>query len=138
MSELKLNTNRINETDVKTALFELLVIDSVAMMQALGLNMTVAKKVKDKSFASIITKQVKANKPIGFQHNKPIGFDSDGKHEKHQSLCTVGIASSQSSNTHAAATFTRMKDNDYSSNSWDYESGQFITQEVAKIRQVIL
>ena len=138
MAELKLNPNRINETDIKTALFELLVIDPLAMMQALGLNVPLAKKLKDKSFESIMTKPVKPNKPIGFKHNKPIGFASDIKHEKHQTLCTVGFDSSQSPNTANDETFTRIKDDEYSSDSWDYETGQFITQEATKIRQVIL
>ena len=108
------------------------------MLQALGLNVPLAKKINEKSFASIMTKPVNSNKPIGFKHNKPIGFASDNKQEKHQTLCTVGFASSKTSNTAKDETITCIRDADYSSDSWDYETGEFIKHEVTKIRQVIL
>ncbi|MBY0570025.1 MAG: plasmid recombination protein [Burkholderiaceae bacterium] len=119
-----------------------------------ALNLAMPKPEAKGTFAGIMTKKVKREKPIGFSKHhikKPIGFDIDPS-EKHQTLCSVGfqlsdtvllpesepiqstdlsihpedIAPRTIENEPAQEIYQRESDSDQSAESWDEIRGEFI------------
>jgi hypothetical protein len=114
------------------------------LMLALGL--TMPKPVIKGTFAGIMTKPCKPDKPIGFGTYKPIGFADEVGHKKEQTLSCVGfqnlpsdavpdIAVEIAQNTEPANDqqtqtfeddYQRQHDSSNSSSCWDEVSGEFI------------
>jgi hypothetical protein len=114
------------------------------LMLALGL--TMPKPVIKGTFAGIMTKPCKPDKPIGFGTYKPIGFADEVGHKKEQTLSCVGfqnlpsdavpdIAVEIAQNTEPANDqqtqtfeddYQRQHDSANSSSCWDEVSGEFI------------
>ena len=103
------------------------------LIQCLGMNMP-RKQSKYKTFASIIAKPCKSEKPIGFHRMKPIGFNDGSGDEKKQNLSCVGLAES----THLVSPadelhpndiqeeYFRERDSELNAGYWDELRGEFI------------
>jgi hypothetical protein len=113
--------------DVQRALLEVLKHDPAPLLTALKLPMPLPGK-SGKTFAEIMTKPCKLEKPIGFEaRSKPIGF-AQVTPEKPRSLSCVGFAPKSSPppepETCSDETFTRSRD-DVPSEYWDGERGEY-------------
>ncbi|QRX84269.1 plasmid recombination protein [Glaciimonas sp. PAMC28666] len=122
------------------------------LLLAMGLDMP-KPKVKG-TFAGIMTKPCKPEKPIGFGKKKPIGFDDVAAPEKEQTLSCVGFGISaqpispvielhsatmnrnatvapepQPTDT-AEGDYVRERDDDKAAVYWDESRGEFIKQTV--------
>lgn len=124
----------------------------VPLMLALGLEMP-KPRIKG-TFAGIMIKPCKPEKPIGFIRSKPIGFDAVATSKKEQSLSCVGFHNSSLSISTPDAPkiddgdgdYIRERDTDYASSQYDPERGEFIkppakvsrkTQVIESVRKVL-
>ena len=91
---LKTHPMQLNEPAICDALRDAVTDNPMPVMAALGLDMPESKKPKSKTFAGIMTKRCKPEKPIGFNQSAkviPIGFALKKEAEKEQSLSCVGF-----------------------------------------------
>lgn len=131
MTAIQGNPELLDRPEVEGALLELLGRDPEPVLAALGLSIPLPGKAV-KSFAEIMTKPCKPEKPIGFsKQSKPIGFAMEGR-QKHQTLSCVGFAPEESINPDV---FTRCRD-DVPSEYWDGEQGEYRTPHKAKLSAV--
>jgi hypothetical protein len=124
-----------------------------ALMSYFGIEYEKPKQPKQ-TFAGIMTKKFKPEKPIGNRkHSKPIGNDAEISNPKEQSLSCVGNAISSSliqpADTTQSEDFQDMyveREEDHSAGSWDSETGEYIrspmktktrSAEVERVREVI-
>lgn len=104
----------------------------VNLMVLLGLDLPEVKSPKPKTFAGIMTKKFKPEKPIGFQRKKPIGFASHVPVPKDQTLSCVGFANSKLNAPSSEipicrdVEYTRERESELTGGYWDEELGEYI------------
>lgn len=147
VTALRKTKNNLDDPAIRDALREAIAETMpVRLMELLKLDMPEVRTPKPKTFASIMTKQFKPEKPIGFQSKKPIGIDAIVSAPKEQSLSCVGFADSTlpvpPDNAPLQDEFVRESDTDQAANNWDETLGEFTrpptntTQQSAEIERV--
>ncbi|MBI3284498.1 MAG: plasmid recombination protein [Burkholderiales bacterium] len=133
--ELAFNTLDANsglQSKINRVLVEAHLNNPEPLLLALGLAMP-KQKVRE-TFAGIMTRPTKPEKPIGFVHKKPIGFAAATKPKKEQTLCSVGfgisppvISTEIPQQTEEIATkYSRQHDTDNAASYWNETTGEFI------------
>lgn len=127
----------INEPTICDALRDALTDNPMPVMVALGLDMPENKKPKPKTFAGIMTKPCKPEKPIGFNQSAkviPIGFTHGKQSEKEQSLSCVGFGNNpqvleppkRQIDDDLPTDYSRVRDDDLAGKVWSEELGELI------------
>lgn len=131
VTALQSSPEMLLRSEVESALLDLLKPNPAPMLTALKLPMPLPEKPRQ-TFAGIMTKPCKPEKPIGFgRDSKPIGFAKVAP-EKHRSLSCVGFARKPAPPPDAESRaeesfsqgFTRCRD-DIPSAFWDSERGEY-------------
>ncbi len=134
---LEKNPKSLNEPTICDALRDVIALNPLPLIAALGLDMPESKKPKPKTFAGIMTKRFKPDKPIGFnraENANPIGFAPANDDKKEQSLSCVGFGLNQLTVEPAKASiqddcadqYSRERDAALPTGSWDSELGEYV------------
>ena len=131
VTELRRDRNKLDDPAIRDAL-----CDAISetmpdrLMKLLGLDLPAIRTPRPKTFAEIMTKQSKPDKPVGFQSKKPIGFVAIVSKQKDQNLSCVGFAHSaihvSPDNAPFQDEFIRESDTEQAAVNWNNETGEFV------------
>jgi hypothetical protein len=132
VTALQRGKNRLDDPAIRDALRDALagtMTMPMHLMELLGLDMPEVRTPKPKTFAGIMTKPSKPDKPIGFPSKKPIDFDTVTSVPKDQSLSCVGfqfppLPIPPDNTPPLQDEFTRERETELAE-YWDGESGVF-------------
>lgn len=127
----------LNEPTIRDALRDVIAFNPLPIIEALRLDMPESKKPKPNTFAGIMTKRFKPEKPIGFnraENANPIGFAPANDDKKEQSLSCVDFGlnlptvepTKTSIQEDGGNQYIRDSDEGHAADYWDEVQGEFI------------